>query len=95
MEESRHNAVCKRMVQTLKKGLRKVLLDKSRTEWDLYMPSAAMGYHMSKQAAAGYSFYCLLYERHPIVQTIEHLEDAPLPDLDDGEALGLILNEKG
>ena len=84
------------MVQTLKNGLRKVLLDKCKTEWDLYIPCIAMGYSMSKQAAVGYSPYYLLYERHPIFHArIQDLEDAPMPDLDDGEALGLFLNERG
>ena len=54
------------MVETLKNGLRKVLLGKSKTEWDLYMPYIAMGYRMSKQAAVGHSPYYLLYGRHPI-----------------------------
>ena len=54
------------MVQTLKTGLRKVLLDKCRTEWDLYMPYIAMGYRISKHAALGYSPYYVSYGRHPI-----------------------------
>ena len=73
-----------------------MLLDKSKTEWDLYMPYIAMGYRMSKQAAVGYSPYCLLYGRHPIFMSrIQLLEDTSFPDLDDGEALGLFLNERG
>ena len=73
-----------------------MLLDKSKTEWDLYMPYIAMGYRMSKQAAVGYSPYCLLYGRHPIFQArIQDLEDAPLPDSDNAEALGLFVNERG
>ena len=55
-----------RMVQTLKNGLRKVVLDKIKTEWDLYMPYIAMGYRMSKQATMGYFPYYVLYGRHPI-----------------------------
>ena len=39
----------------LKNGLRKVLLERSRVKWDLYMPYIAMGYRMSKLAAVGYS----------------------------------------
>ena len=65
-EHPQADGLAEGMVQTLKSGLRKVLLDKSRTEWDLYMPYVAMGYRMSKQAAVGYSPYYLLYGRHPI-----------------------------
>ena len=90
------DGLVERMVQTLKNGFRKVLLDMSKTEWDLYMPYIAMGYRMSKQAAVGYSPYFLLYWRHPIFQAkIQDFEDAPLPDSDDGKAFGLFLNERG
>ena len=60
------------------------------------MPYIAMGYRMSKQAAVGISPYSLLYGRHLIFQArIQDFEDAPPPDSDDGEALGLFLNERG
>ena len=47
-EHPQADGLVERMVQTLKNGLRKVLLDKSATEWDLYMPYIAMGYRISK-----------------------------------------------
>ena len=45
-EHPQADDLAERMVQTLRTGLRKVLLDKSKTEWDLYMPYIAMGYRM-------------------------------------------------
>ena len=64
-EHPQSDGLAERMMQTLKNGLRKVLLERSRIEWDLYMPYIAMGYRMSKHAAVGYSPYYLLYGRHP------------------------------
>ena len=84
------------MVHTLKNGLRKVLLERGMTKWELYMPFIAMGYRMSKQVAVRYSPYYLLYGRQPILQArIQQLEDASLPDLDDRKALALFLNGRG
>ena len=49
-----------------------------------------MGYRMSEQVFLGYLPYYQLYGRHPFFQAqIQHVEDAPLSDLDDVEALGL------
>ena len=74
-EPMKADGLAERTVHTLNKGLTKVLLDKSRTEWDLYMPYIAMGYRMSEEAAVGYSPYYLLYGRHPIFQArIQDLE---------------------
>ena len=47
-EHPQAQGLVERMMQTLKTGLQKVLLDKSRTEWDLYMSYIEMGYRVSK-----------------------------------------------
>jgi hypothetical protein len=53
------------LVQTFKKGLRKICLTKK--DWDLALPYIAMGYKMSKHASLSHFFlYFLLFERHPI-----------------------------
>jgi hypothetical protein len=61
------NGLAKRMVQTCKKGLRKICLTKNKEDWDLALPYIAMGYRMSKHAfLSHFSPYFLLFGRHPI-----------------------------
>jgi hypothetical protein len=38
------------MVQTCKKGLRKICLIRNKEDWDLALPYITMGYRMSKHA---------------------------------------------
>jgi hypothetical protein len=55
------------MVQTCKKGLRKIYLTKNKEDWDLALPYIAMGYKMTKHASLShFSPYFLLFGRHPI-----------------------------
>jgi hypothetical protein len=55
------------MVQTCKKGLRKICLTKNKEDWDLALPYIAMGYKMFKHAfLSHFSPYFLLFGRHPI-----------------------------
>jgi hypothetical protein len=55
------------MVQTCKKGLRKIFLTRNKEDWDLAFLYIAMGYRMSKHAyLSHFSPYFLLFRRHPI-----------------------------
>jgi hypothetical protein len=55
------------MVQTCKKGLRKICLTRNREDWDLALPYIAMGYKMSKHASLyHFSPYFLLFGKHSI-----------------------------
>jgi hypothetical protein len=55
------------MVQTCKKGLRKICLIRNKEDWDLALPYIAMGCKMSKHASLSHSSpYFLLFGRHPI-----------------------------
>ena len=49
------------MVHTMKRALRKYLLDGGGEEWDELLPYVAMGYRMSKQKAIGYSPYFFIF----------------------------------
>jgi hypothetical protein len=61
------DGLAERMVQTCKKGLRKICLTKNKEDWDLALPYIAMGYRMSKHASLfHFSPYFLLFGRHPI-----------------------------
>ncbi len=55
------------MVQTCKKGLRKICLTKNKKDWDLAFTYIAMGYRMSKHVSLShFSPYFLLFGKHPI-----------------------------
>jgi len=61
------DGLAERMVQTCKKGLRKICLIKNKEDWDLALPYIAMGYRMSKHASLShFSPYFLLFGIHPI-----------------------------
>jgi len=61
------DGLVERMVQTCKKGLRKICLTRNKEDWDLTLPYIAMGYRMSKHASLShFSPYFLLFGRHPI-----------------------------
>ena len=76
--------MAERMVQAMKQGLRKTLLERAATDWDLVLPYFTMWYRMTTQKALGYSPYYILFGRHPIFPSrIHESEDAALPPLDD------------
>jgi hypothetical protein len=61
------DGLAERMVQTCKKGLRKICLTRNKEDWDLALPYIVMGYMMSKHASLfHFSPYFLLFGRHPI-----------------------------
>ena len=53
------------MVQTMKRALRKCLLDGGREQLDDFLTYVAMGYRMSKQKSIGYSPYFLIFGERP------------------------------
>jgi hypothetical protein len=55
------------MVQTSKKGLRKICFTRNKEDWDMALPYIAMGYRMSKHTSLShFSPNFLLFGRHPI-----------------------------
>jgi transposase InsO family protein len=61
------NGLVERMVQTCKKGFRKICPTKNKKDWDMALPYIAMGYRMSKHISLShFSPYFLLFGRHPI-----------------------------
>ncbi len=55
------------MVQTCKKGFRKICLTRNKEDWDLALPFITMGYMMCKHASLSHFLpYFLLFGRHPI-----------------------------
>jgi hypothetical protein len=62
------NGLSERVVQVVKRALRKWCLRHAAEEWDAYLPWVAMGYNFSAQALlAGFSPYQLLHGRDPVV----------------------------
>jgi hypothetical protein len=61
------DGLAERMVQTCKKGLRKICLIGIKEDWDLALLYIAMGYRMSKHAfLSHFALYFILLGRHPI-----------------------------
>ncbi len=61
------DGLVKKMVQTCKKGLRKICLTWNKEDSDLALLYIAMGYKMSKHAyLSHFAPYFLLFKRHPI-----------------------------
>jgi uncharacterized protein (DUF2267 family) len=60
------NGLAERIVQVVKRGLRKLCETKRTAQWDEQLPWVALGYRCSKQSSTGYSPYELLYARQPI-----------------------------
>jgi transposase InsO family protein len=61
------NGLVERMVQSRKKGLRKICFTRNKEDWDLTLPYITMGYRMFKHASFfHFSPYFLLFGKHPI-----------------------------
>lgn len=90
------DGLAERVVQTVKRGLRKYgLLHGNHRDWDLMLPWIAMGYRFSRQASlASYSPYQLLYGREPILPNSVREKLAPVVDLDDPDIWAQCLHDR-
>jgi hypothetical protein len=83
------------MVQTCKKGLRKICLTGNKEDWDLTLPYIAIGYRMSKHAPLShFSPYFLLFGRHPIPPSSITVQMDQVMDLDSPTIWARIIVEK-
>ena len=92
-EHPQSDGLAERMVQTMKRALRKCLLDGGGKEWDELLPYIAMGYRMSKQKAVGYSPYFLMFGRDPIFPSRLREEELDLEST--AEGLRAFLDRRG
>jgi uncharacterized protein (DUF2267 family) len=60
------NGLSERVVQVVKRGLRKLCETKRTAQWDEQLPWVALGYRCSRQSSTGHSPYELLYARQPV-----------------------------
>ena len=72
-EHPQSDGLAERMVQTMKRALRKCLCDGGGQQWDELLPCSAMGYRMSKQKSVGYSPYFLMFGRYFRAGISQHL----------------------
>jgi hypothetical protein len=71
------------MVETCKKGFRKICLTRNKEDWDLAFLYIAMGYRMSKHASLShFSPYFLLFGKHPIPPSSIVVQMDQVMDLD-------------
>jgi hypothetical protein len=90
------NGLSERVVQVVKRALRKWCLRHAAEEWDTYLPWLAMGYNFSAHASlAGFSTYQLLYGRDPVMPgALRVLVTEPL-DLDRPDRLEALVAQVG
>jgi hypothetical protein len=83
------------MVQTCKKGLRKICLTRNKEDWDLAFAYIAMGYNMSKHASLShFSPYFLLFGRHPIPPSSIAVQMDQVVDLDSPTIWAKVITER-
>ena len=82
------NGAAERMVQVLKKCLRKYVLQKGVADWHTYIPTIEFGYRVTPQRMTGYSPYFLLYGRTPVYpEQARALLDGALIDVDNEDTV--------
>ena len=93
-EHPQSDGLAERMVQTMKRALRKYLCDAGGENWEGLLPYIAMGYRMSRQKAVGYSPYFLMFGRDAILrarhQPVMELEADP-----SDEEMEVFLSQRG
>jgi hypothetical protein len=89
------DGLAERMVQTCKKGLRKICLTRNKEDWDMALPYIAMGYRMSKHASLShFSLYFLLFGRHPIPPSSIAVQMDQVVDLDSPTTWAKVIAER-
>ena len=84
------------MVQTMKKALRKCLLEGGGEQWNELLPYVAMGYRLCKQKSLGYSPYFMRFGREPIFQArIQDEEERDFDETQGVEAMKVFLDRRG
>jgi hypothetical protein len=83
------------MVQTCKKGLRKICFIRNKEDWDLALPYIAMGYMMSKHASLFHFSLCfLLFGRYPIPPSSIAAQMDQVVDLDSSATWAKVIAER-
>jgi hypothetical protein len=89
------DGLVKKMVQTCKKGLRKICFTRNKEDWDLALPYIAMGYRMSKHASLShFSPYFLLFGRHPVPPSSITAQMDQVVDLDSPTTWARVITER-
>jgi hypothetical protein len=86
------NGMAERIVEVLKRALRKFVLQQGILSWDDHLPVVEFGYRVTTQSSTGYSPYFLLYGRHPVSpDTVRaQLHGVPLDVEDEEQVLQFI-----
>ncbi len=89
------DGLAERMVQTCKKGFRKICLIKNKEDWDFAFLYIAMGYKMSKHASLSHLFpYFLFFGRHPIPPSSIAVQMDLVVDLDSPTTWARVIAER-
>jgi len=89
------NGLVERMIQTCKKGLRKICFIVNKEDWDLALPYITMGYKMSKHASLFHSApYFLIFGRNLIPASSIVVQMDQVVDLDSPTTWARVIIEK-
>lgn len=88
------DGLAERVVQTLKKSLRRMRMANPGQEWDELLPYIALGYRCSEQKATGFSPFELLYARSPILPSAARETFSEALDFDDPSKLTADLEQR-
>ena len=81
------NGMAERIVQVLKKALRKVVPVVGSDNWELHIPVIEFGYRVSKQQSTGFSPYFLLFGRdHYLPEQVRQMAEESV-DVENYEAM--------
>ena len=94
-EHPEADGLAERMVQTIKRALRKYCLTGHLRDWDLQLPYLALGYRVTRQSSLGkYSPYFLLFGRHPTLPGAIKEKTAEVVDLDNPDVWAQVVGER-
>ena len=89
------NGLAERLVQVMKKALRKYVLQHGTADWPSQLPTIEFGYRTSPQRSTGYSPYFLIYGREPTYPAqVRALLDGQAVDVEDLDAMYELITQR-
>ena len=89
------NGLAERIVQVMKKALRKYVLAHGVGNWPSQLPTIEFGYRTTPQRSTGFSPYFLVYGRHPVYpEQVRALLDGGAFDVEDENMMYKLITER-
>ena len=89
------NGMAERLVQVMKKALRKYVLQEGTANWPRHLPTIEFGYRTTPQRSTGFSPYFLIYGRHPSYPPqLRAMLDGQTVDVEDFDAMYELITQR-